>query len=48
MKTARKIINHPLDCANEMLDGLVEAYDGQARKIGERSIVMNDPAKRPY
>lgn len=37
-----KIINDPLKCADELLEGLVEAYDGKARKVGERSIVMND------
>src|SRR5258708_5348364 len=42
MKAPRKFINDPLQCANQLLDGLVEAYDGQARKVGERSIVMND------
>src|SRR3989442_2250782 len=41
MKTSRKIINEPLKCADELLEGLVEAYDGQARKVGERSIAMN-------
>jgi phosphoenolpyruvate---glycerone phosphotransferase subunit DhaK len=41
MKTSRKIVNDPLKCADELLEGLVEAYDGQARKVGERSIVMN-------
>jgi hypothetical protein len=40
MKTSRKIVNDPLKCADELLEGLVEAYDGQARKVGERSIVM--------
>lgn len=42
MKACRKIINDPLRCANELVDGLVEAYDGKARKVGERSIVMKD------
>jgi dihydroxyacetone kinase-like protein len=47
MKAGRKIINDPLQCANELVDGLVEAYDGKARKVGERSIVMRDlPAGR--
>jgi phosphoenolpyruvate---glycerone phosphotransferase subunit DhaK len=39
---AKKIINDPLKCADELLDGLVLAYDGKARKVGTRSIVMND------
>jgi len=41
MKTSRIIVNDPLKCADELLEGLVEANDGQARKVGERSIVMN-------
>lgn len=40
--SAKKIINDPLKCADELLDGLVLAYDGKARKVGTRSIVMND------
>lgn len=39
---AKKIINDPLKCADELLEGLVLAYDGKARKVGTRSIVMND------
>lgn len=39
---AKKIFNDPLKCADELLDGLVLAYDGKARKVGQRSIVMND------
>lgn len=38
----KKIINNPNDCAAELLDGLVEAYDGEARKVGRGCIVMND------
>ncbi|HSI63924.1 MAG TPA: dihydroxyacetone kinase subunit DhaK [Candidatus Saccharimonadia bacterium] len=40
--TAKKIINDPLKCADELFEGLVMAYDGKARKVGSRSIVMND------
>jgi len=40
--TAKKIINNPLNCADDLFDGLVLAYDGKARKVGKRSIVMND------
>lgn len=40
--TAKKIINDPLKCADELLEGLVLAYDGKAKKVGQRSIVMND------
>lgn len=39
---AKKIINDPLKCADELIEGLVLAYDGRARKVGARSIVMND------
>lgn len=39
---AKKIINDPLTCADELFEGLVLAYDGKARKVGKRSIVMND------
>lgn len=40
--TAKKIYNDPLKCADDLLDGLVIAYDGKARKVGARSIVMNE------
>ncbi|HRJ08646.1 MAG TPA: dihydroxyacetone kinase subunit DhaK [Prosthecobacter sp.] len=40
--TAKKIINDPLKCADELFEGLVLAYDGKARRAGKRSIVMND------
>ncbi len=40
--SAKKIINNPLKCADELFEGLVMAYDGKARKVGKRSIVMND------
>ncbi len=39
---AKKIFNDPLKCADELFDGLVLAYDGKARKVGTRSIVMNE------
>lgn len=38
----KKIINDPNACASELLEGLVEAYDGEARLVGRGSIVMND------
>jgi phosphoenolpyruvate---glycerone phosphotransferase subunit DhaK len=38
----KKIINDPNACAAELLEGLVEAYDGEARLVGTGSIVMND------
>jgi dihydroxyacetone kinase len=40
----KKLINDPLQVANELLEGLVEAYDGKCSKIGERSIAKNDIA----
>lgn len=39
---AKKIINDPLKCADELFEGLVLAYDGKARRVGKRSLVMND------
>jgi len=39
---AKKIINDPNACADELFEGLVLAYDGKARRVGKRSIVMND------
>ena len=39
---AKKIINDPLKCADELFEGLVLAYDGKARRVGTRSIIMND------
>lgn len=35
----KKLINDPLKCADELLEGLVEAYDGECIKVGRRSIV---------
>lgn len=42
MPKIKKLINDPNQCAAELLDGLVEAYDGRARKVGRGSIVMNN------
>ena len=42
MRKTPKIINDPNACAAELLDGLVEAYDGEAKKVGKGSIVMSD------
>jgi dihydroxyacetone kinase-like protein len=39
---AKKIINDPNACADELFEGLVLAYDGKAKRVGTRSIVMND------
>lgn len=40
MPKIKKIINDPNACAAELLDGLVEAYDGDAIKVGRGCIVM--------
>jgi dihydroxyacetone kinase-like protein len=42
MPQLKKIINDPNACASELLEGLVAAYDGEARLVGRGSIVMND------
>jgi dihydroxyacetone kinase len=39
MSTMKKLVNDPLKVADELLDGLVEAYDGQCERVGTRSIV---------
>lgn len=39
---SKKLVNDPLKVADELLDGLVEAYDGECVKVGRRSIVMSD------
>jgi phosphoenolpyruvate---glycerone phosphotransferase subunit DhaK len=41
MPKIKKLVNDPNNCAAELLDGLVEAYDGRARKVGRASIVRN-------
>ncbi len=38
----KKLINDPLKVADELLDGLVEAYNGECSRVGKRSIVKND------
>ncbi|MEO0447327.1 MAG: dihydroxyacetone kinase subunit DhaK [Verrucomicrobiota bacterium] len=35
----KKLVNDPLKVADELLEGLVEAYDGECVKVGKRSIV---------
>ena len=42
MNATPKLLNDPLAAAPELLEGLVEAYDGKAAKVGKASIVMND------
>ncbi len=39
MPKIKKAINNPNDCAAELLDGLVEAYDGECKKVGRGCIV---------
>jgi phosphoenolpyruvate---glycerone phosphotransferase subunit DhaK len=39
MPKIKKIVNDPNNCAAELLDGLVEAYDGECQKIGRGCIV---------
>jgi len=39
MPKIKKIINNPNDCAAELLDGLVQAYDGECQKVGRGCIV---------
>ncbi len=38
----KKLINNPLKVADELVEGLVEAYNGECRRVGTRSIVKND------
>lgn len=42
MSFAPKLLNDPLSAADELLEGLVEAYNGQCYRVGARSIVKND------
>jgi len=39
---AKKIINDPLKCADELFEGLILAYDGKVKKVGKRSLVLNE------
>ncbi|MEM7602087.1 MAG: dihydroxyacetone kinase subunit DhaK [Verrucomicrobiota bacterium] len=38
----KKLINDPLKVADELLDGLVDAYNGECKSVGTRSIVKTD------
>lgn len=38
----KKLINDPLRCADELVEGLVEAYNGDCLHVGERSIVKKN------
>lgn len=42
MSEQKKLINDPLKVADELLEGLVDAYNGECRKVGTRSIVKNN------
>lgn len=44
MSKPKKILNDPNACAAEMLDGLIEAYDGEVSKVGSASLAMNNLA----
>jgi phosphoenolpyruvate---glycerone phosphotransferase subunit DhaK len=44
MKFNPKLINAPLDAADELIDGLVQAYNGECYKVGRRSIVKSNIA----
>ena len=37
-----KLLNDPIDAADELIDGLVAAYHGECRKVGVRSVVRNE------
>ncbi|MDF2376221.1 MAG: dihydroxyacetone kinase subunit DhaK [Verrucomicrobiales bacterium] len=38
----QKLINDPLKVADELLEGLVEAYNGECKSVGRRSIVKSE------
>jgi dihydroxyacetone kinase-like protein len=38
----KKLINDPLKVADELVEGLVEAYNGECRHVGTRSIVKTE------
>jgi dihydroxyacetone kinase-like protein len=40
--SAKKIINDPLKCADELFEGLILAYDGKVSRVGKRSLVLNE------
>ena len=37
-----KLVNDPLEAANELLEGMVFSYNGRAKKVGTRSIALTD------
>lgn len=42
MSEIKKLVNDPLKVADELLEGLVDAYNGECVKVGTRSIVRTD------
>lgn len=38
----KKLVNDPLKVADELVEGLVDAYNGECKYVGGRSIVKND------
>ena len=38
----KKLINDPLKVADELLEGLVEAYNGECVKVGQRSLALSE------
>ncbi len=40
--TMKKLINDPIKVADELVEGLVDAYNGDCKKVGTRSIVKNE------
>lgn len=38
----KKLINDPIKVADELVEGLVDAYNGDCKKVGTRSIVKNE------
>lgn len=38
----KKLINDPLKVADELLEGLVEAYNGECVKVGQRSLALRE------
>ena len=42
MSAPKKILNDPNNAAADMLDGLVEAYDGEVVKVGTASLVRTE------
>ncbi|MDF1814696.1 MAG: dihydroxyacetone kinase subunit DhaK [Verrucomicrobiales bacterium] len=41
MSVQKKLINDPLKVADELVEGLIEAYNGEVRMVGTRSVVKN-------